>query len=508
MQKPLFYEYFAELTPLLMYPACEPMGRRMERYWKACVKQQVVPIKGVNARYYIRRKETLKAGEIIVKRILKNPALFGKSLKDFTNEFKKLEKLIKKTRFRPLPMLSETDLIALEKELNDAYSACYVPSYLMEPSYFYLEHKIREKLGAFLKEKGLENKYSQYFVDLTPISGELFHISEEKDLLEIMALIGMEEMLKKAFRGLIHEIRDSLKKYPTIEKRLLLHIEKFHWINNNYAYTPYLNINYFINMLREKFKACTDPKKHLDEFKMKEKGKLLARDKVQEELRLPPKLTALLDLVSKLAYYQDYRKTSMLKAVYWSHLLANELEKRYGIEKDLLLYALPTEIKEQYLADRKFLSELKIRRTNCLLIFGYDNVKIYSGKDAHAREKRLLKGFGHSGKSAVASVRGTCASLGYAVGKAKLVLLSADIPKVEEGEVLIAHATRPEMVPAMKKACAIVTDEGGITSHAAIVSRELGIPCIIGTRIATRVFKDGDLLEVKANHGEVNKLEG
>jgi pyruvate,water dikinase len=59
----------------------------------------------------------------------------------------------------------------------------------------------------------------------------------------------------------------------------------------------------------------------------------------------------------------------------------------------------------------------------------------------------------------------------------------------------------------MKKAAAIVTNEGGITSHAAIVSRELGIPCVIGTKIATEVLHDGDLVEVDANHGKVIVLE-
>ncbi len=61
--------------------------------------------------------------------------------------------------------------------------------------------------------------------------------------------------------------------------------------------------------------------------------------------------------------------------------------------------------------------------------------------------------------------------------------------------------TDPDFLPAMKKASAIITDEGGITCHAAIVSRELKIPCIIGTRIATKVLKDGDLVEVDANKG-------
>ena len=56
--------------------------------------------------------------------------------------------------------------------------------------------------------------------------------------------------------------------------------------------------------------------------------------------------------------------------------------------------------------------------------------------------------------------------------------------------------TRPEHLPGMRKAAAIVTDDGGITCHAAIVSRELGIPCIIGTRVATQVLKDGEMVEV------------
>ena len=65
----------------------------------------------------------------------------------------------------------------------------------------------------------------------------------------------------------------------------------------------------------------------------------------------------------------------------------------------------------------------------------------------------------------------------------------------------------PDFVPAMKKASAIVTDEGGITCHAAVISRELGIPCVIGTKIATKVLKDGDLIEIKANHGLIFLLD-
>ena len=85
--------------------------------------------------------------------------------------------------------------------------------------------------------------------------------------------------------------------------------------------------------------------------------------------------------------------------------------------------------------------------------------------------------------------------------------LTKEITKMEKGNVLVTGSTGPEMMLACKKAGAIVTEEGGICSHAAIVSRELKIPCIIGTKIATKVLKDGDLIEVDANQGVVKILK-
>ena len=81
-----------------------------------------------------------------------------------------------------------------------------------------------------------------------------------------------------------------------------------------------------------------------------------------------------------------------------------------------------------------------------------------------------------------------------------------DLNKIKVGEILVANFTTPEYVPAMKKAAAIVTDDGGITSHAAIVARELKKPCVIGTKISTKVLRDGDLVEVDANKGIVKKI--
>ena len=79
--------------------------------------------------------------------------------------------------------------------------------------------------------------------------------------------------------------------------------------------------------------------------------------------------------------------------------------------------------------------------------------------------------------------------------------------KVKKGDIIVSPMTTADMMPALKRAGAIVTDEGGVICHAAIVSRELGKPCLIATKAATKLFKDGDLLEVDVYAGVVKKAK-
>jgi len=103
---------------------------------------------------------------------------------------------------------------------------------------------------------------------------------------------------------------------------------------------------------------------------------------------------------------------------------------------------------------------------------------------------------------AKAILTGVAASPGIAVGPVKIVEAS-QIDKVKNGDVLVAEMTTPDFVPAMKRATAIVTDRGGRTAHAAIVSRELGIPCVVGTEVATKTLSDGQEITVDGSRGEV-----
>jgi pyruvate,water dikinase len=102
-----------------------------------------------------------------------------------------------------------------------------------------------------------------------------------------------------------------------------------------------------------------------------------------------------------------------------------------------------------------------------------------------------------------ALVRGLAASPGIGRGKVKYIKDISEIERVQDGDVLVTMMTNPDMVPAMRRASAVVTEEGGRTCHAAIVSRELGIPCTVGAKDATKILKDGMEITVDAKRGVV-----
>ncbi len=109
-------------------------------------------------------------------------------------------------------------------------------------------------------------------------------------------------------------------------------------------------------------------------------------------------------------------------------------------------------------------------------------------------------------------LRGTVASKGKQGGKQIMGIVRVVINPLKEefldGEILVTSMTRVEFVPLMHRAKAIITDEGGITTHAAIVSRELGVPCIIGTKRATKLLKNGDRVQLDLEQGTVKKIHG
>ncbi len=100
-------------------------------------------------------------------------------------------------------------------------------------------------------------------------------------------------------------------------------------------------------------------------------------------------------------------------------------------------------------------------------------------------------------------MKGIGSSPGKTTGKVKIILSKHDWPQFKQGNILVTHITDPTMVPLMAKAAGIICDIGGTMSHPSIVSRELGIPCVVGTKTATKILKNNQFIEMNGKTGEI-----
>jgi len=186
--------------------------------------------------------------------------------------------------------------------------------------------------------------------------------------------------------------------------------------------------------------------------------------------------------------------------------LLHEVARRLDISINQILEMTNAEIIEMLNGAEitKYAKNANERIKGCAIILQGEKINILTGN----KLKFLLDSLEDETKEINISngVIGEVACPGKTIGRVKLILGINDLSKFKKDCVLIAVCTIPQYVPAMSIASAIITDEGGILSHAAIMSREFKVPCIIGTKFATKVFKDGDLVEVDADNGIIKKL--
>lgn len=177
-------------------------------------------------------------------------------------------------------------------------------------------------------------------------------------------------------------------------------------------------------------------------------------------------------------------------------------ESHYPDLKDNYRFILPEEIWNNDIANREeILKRVNERKKGYIL---YAN-KLYLG-DINKNLEELGLSLDDYDGSKVEEIKGQIAFKGKITGIVRIITSQKQISEFKEGEILVSPMTMPNYLPAIKKASAIVTDEGGITCHASIISRELKKPCVIGTKIATQVLKTGDKVEVDAENGIVRLI--
>ncbi len=210
------------------------------------------------------------------------------------------------------------------------------------------------------------------------------------------------------------------------------------------------------------------------------------------------KLSVLVPLLVCGGIFRDKNKALLGNSLKYRFAVLDEIARR-GLEgRANLNYYLLSEIIDLLRKGEKLQAQVIAHRAEeGVILSRQENFSLYTSD----MDSLLTK------DSAPTSLKGQCASKGTARGKCKIVLSKDDVDKVQEGDIMVAIGTDFDLIEAMYRASAVITEEGGILSHASVVCRELKKPCCIGVQDVTRQLKDGQIIEVDATHGQITVIK-
>lgn len=403
---------------------------------------------------------------------------------EFISDWKKSTKIMKDAFARidktNLIELSDEELKDLYVEISEKYHGFWIPAGTLE----FINYALDKWLQAELKKKKIadQNEFNHAVATLSAPIELTFYRQEEKDIIEIIKL-------------------------PEDEREAALeeHAKKYYWIFNSYYASQIMSKEYFKEemekLAKEDYEQMYNDIVNYKEQSQKEKQELIKKYSLDDNTQ------KIIILLEEFTIWQDIRKMDNFIGDHYVDVLLKEIVRRKNIPFDDLRCLTFGEIIEWLSSNgyKKYM-DLIASRKDGLTIFHFDYMNGHTGRVLSSTEaKKVVEGLEAANADKQASVfQGVVANMGkskYFRGTVRVVMSSKDIGKIEKGEILVTSMTAPDYVVGMKKAGAVITDEGGITCHAAIVSREIGIPCIVGTKVATRILKDGDTVEIHGGKG-------
>lgn len=300
-------------------------------------------------------------------------------------------------------------------------------------------------------------------------------------------------------RKLALSIRDK-RDSENIQKEALKITKEFFWIKTNYRDYGRITqeqVLHEASQLLDKSSSLSESADHSEKNRTE-------KDRILESFNASARLRRILHISELFTHIQDKRKECVLRNNSLFFEFLETIAKRESVDKKLFFYSTSQEF-FSFLKGIPLPTHLIEKRIHegVMVLFSNDtSYLMYKEEiDSSLKSEHLFPNLQN-----VTELRGSIAFKGKVKGTVRVLRNTTEINTFGEGQILVANQTTPEFVPAMKKAAAIVTDQGGITCHAAIVARELKKPCIIGTKNATQVLKDGDVVEVDAEKGIVRIL--
>jgi phosphohistidine swiveling domain-containing protein len=391
------------------------------------------------------------------------------------------------------------------EELVSSLRHFYQEALLMIPVVYFepnLSESIKSALLARLTARHETEKLEEYFLLLTSTTKELTIVREQRDLLTIGSLIQERPALAQQIVNAVPE--ESSARLPAdLVARLDQHLSDYAWINTDDMFgRPWTRVDLLRRLQYLLHQNCED---RLQAARQRQVERERLRASIIEKLPVDGELLRLVESARENSHLRTHRTEVYIRTFYQASPLIGEAAKRSGLSyQDALYLSIPELLGGLTYYMPISQSGLEQRKNGMAYVMVDRQLTTFFGEHARllAEEAGLLE---HS-FSRVTQLEGAIANMGVVRGAVKVVQDISELDKVEDGDILVASMTIPEFIPAMERAAAFVTDEGGITCHAAIISRELNVPCIIGTEIATSVLHDGDFVEVDAHNGIIRVL--
>lgn len=510
-------EFFAERKGMHIYPwyiSDITSAKEMKAVFGEGIKRIFISIEKGFLRGYYDMDSAATLGKLLLNRITSDKSFFEDVIKNIYTKGDELNIFCEKLKnITDISLLSNTELVSIYDEYVRTLCSLrvwgWVPVFIDGFKVSFLTDHVLSEFEKFLTPKGLNNKLSEYYSILSSSDKPSEIHSESIDRLRVSIAINQspakDDIIELISTGNVSELKN---RFDVIYGQLEDHRKKYEWLT--YAYSgPLMSIEYLLKVIAEDFTKKQSVEEQYEEAINRHKEIATEKKFATEELQLDEHMLYLFRVSSELMYMKDWRKGVYQKSYVVMDKVITEIARRMNLTLDECKYIIIDEIKDALLNNNleSVRSKAKSRTDLCCYEVTENKMEIWEGEECKIKISEIVSDVPKKEDEKDTIIRGLIAYKGHVTGPAKIILVESDMVKLVEGDVLVSSATNPDLILAMKKASAFVTDMGGITSHAAIVAREMKKPCIVGTGKATRLIRDGDIVEVNANDGIVSIIK-
>lgn len=413
---------------------------------------------------------------------------FAKIEFDLVEEIKDYLKYLKNKK---LETLSFNELYEEMEMFNNLYIKSFIPG-MTRPEDYLIYRLEKELINENFSEKDIEIIFSK--ISTCPNYFQLSYSEEPLDLLKLAL---------------------KIKNGKNVEELIDEHVQQYSWIRGPVEFedTAFTKEDYLLRLdnlinddIEEKIENINNVRKNND----------IEYEKILEQYNFTHRAKKLITAIRNFIFLRTYTTEYSDHLFYVGrHTIFEEISNRTRIENKNLIMLDDKEIldilKNQGIISREIKNVLENRKKGFAMIWINGNVQTVFGNESLQLQDEIAKAYKTSSdeeeKSNSKIISGSIANRGKVKGIARVLTKYQDIYRVEKGDIIVATMTTPDYVSAMEKASGFITDEGGITCHAAILSREFNVPCIVGTINGTKEIQDGQMIELDAYNGKVYILK-